>query len=272
MDSRLKSGSRRGRGATGEGGAGAEGSGSAAVGRVRSKACPAGRARGGGMARQRNDKGAPGYSYNKSNKLRHWSGTVLSGLGELAWSQGIRVSGCCWAARPAPMGAQAHVRAGCSLPALLLAPAAALAPLALARPRGRHSSRTGGGMPSLRHSSSYACSAVVSAFLAPSNTDSLTPAAQGGAGRRAGVSTQGGEGAAANSCEPQRPQRDHTTPCLPSTQAPRAAPPKPCCSAPSACQAGRQLPHNQICRPRLLLFPADNRCGLAHRPASSHPC
>lgn len=31
-------------------------------------------------------------------------------------------------------------------------------------------------MPSLRHSSSYACSAVDSAFLAPSNTDSFTPA------------------------------------------------------------------------------------------------
>ena len=70
----------------------------------------------------------------------------------------------------------AHLRAAGCLAAWPLAAVLLLA-LPLARPRGRHSSRTGGGMPSFRHSSSYASSAVVSAFLAPSNTLSFTPVA-----------------------------------------------------------------------------------------------
>lgn len=81
----------------------------------------------------------------------------------------------------------AHFRAAGCLAAWPLAAVLLLA-LPLARPRGRHSSRTGGGMPSFRHSSSYACSAVVSAFLAPSNTLSFTPVAgRGCAGAAVGA-------------------------------------------------------------------------------------
>lgn len=82
----------------------------------------------------------------------------------------------------AQVSSLAHLRGGCFCCACCLLLAAAALPALADLAGARHSWRTGGVTPASRHSSSYAVSARPSSFLAPSNTDSLTPAGRWGAG------------------------------------------------------------------------------------------